>query len=222
MNAVQSLDVFKYISPISLANFSSGKIWLPNLINDVLQRRMVQLLITLPLYPSLLEVYNIRYTEKWVRRIDENFLEYHSGLRPLLNLPFHQLPRNLRYLSAKFFSGDVSGMIAESLFIYLLDNLGVNINSVGHLRPYKNKAAFLPDFVIWDKNIATTALISTSNYQLPIFAEVKGSTYVIGKQRLEKALCQLNRVVRTSQDRGLIFMAYKNPNYEGVIFEVEV
>jgi hypothetical protein len=29
-------------------------------------------------------------------------------------------------------------------------------------------------------------------------------------------------VVRTSQDRGLIFMAYKNPNYEGVIFEVEV
>jgi hypothetical protein len=140
MNAVQSLDVFKYISPISLANFSSGKIWLPNLINDVLQRRMVQLLITLPLYPALLEVYNIRYTEKWVRRIDENFLEYHSGLRPLLNLPFHQLPRNLRYLSAKFFSGDVSGMIAESLFIYLLDNLGVNVNSVGHLRPYKNKA----------------------------------------------------------------------------------
>jgi hypothetical protein len=222
MNAAQSLDVFKYVLPISLTNFSSGKIWLTNVIDDVLQRRKVQLLITLPLYPGVLEVYNIRYTEKWVRRIDENFLEYHSGLRPLLNFPSHQLPRNLRYLSTKFFSGDVSGMIAESLFIYLLDYLGVNINLVGHLRPYKNKAAFLPDFVIWDKNIATTALILTSNYQLPIYAEVKGSTYGINKQKLEKALCQLNRVICTSQDRGLIFIAHKNPNYEGVIFEVEV
>jgi len=147
MNTVQTLDVFKYITPLSLTNLSLGKRWLKNIINDALRRRNIQCLITLPLYPRLLELYNIRYTEKWVRRIDKNFLEYYSGLRPLLNLPFHQLPRNLRYLSTKFLSGDISGMIAESLFIYLLDYLGVNISLVGHLRPYKNKAAFLPDFL---------------------------------------------------------------------------
>jgi len=169
----------------------------------------------------LLELYNIRYAEKWVKKIDENFLEYHSGSRPLLHIPTHQSPRNLRYLSTKFFSGDVSGMIAESLFIYLLAYLNVDINSVGHLRPYKRRAAFLPDFVIYDRNLAATQLISTSNYQLPIYAEVKGSTHVVDERRLGKALCQLNRVIYTSQDRGLIFIAYKNPNYEGIIFEVE-
>jgi hypothetical protein len=90
------------------------------------------------------------------------------------------------------------------------------------LRPYKRKAVFVPDFVIWDRNIINTPLISTSNYQLPIYAEVKGSTYGVDEQRLWKALRQLDRVIRTSQDRGLIFIAYKNPNYEGIIFEVEV
>jgi hypothetical protein len=222
MSVVQSLNVFRYATPLSLSNFFSGKYWLKNIINDVLRGSNIQRLITLPLYPALLELYNIRYTEKWVKRIDENFLEYHSGLRPPLNFPIHQLPRNLRYLSTKFFSGDVSGMIAESLFIYLLDYLGVNINLVGHLRPYKRKAVFVPDFVIWDRNIINTSLISTSNYQLPIYAEVKGSTYGVDEQRLWKALRQLDRVIRTSQDRGLIFIAYKNPNYEGIIFEVEV
>jgi hypothetical protein len=223
MNAVQSLDVFKYITPLSLTSFSSGKIWLKNIINDVLQKRGIQHLITLSLYPGLLESYNIRYAEKWIKKIDENFLEYHSGLKPpSLNIPFRSLPKNLKYLSTKFFSGDVSGMIAESLFIYLLDYLGVNVNLVGHLRPYKRKAAFLPDFVIWDRKLATTPLISTSNCQLPIYAEIKGSTCGMNEQQLGKALHQLSRVIYTFQDRGLIFIAYKNPNYEGIIFEVEV
>jgi hypothetical protein len=223
MIAAQSLDVFKYITPLSLSNLSLGGHWLKNIINDVLQGRNIQRLITLPLYPGLLELYNVRYTEKWVKKIDENFLEYHSGLKPpSLNIPSHSLPKNLKYLSTKFFSGDVSGMIAESLFIYLLNYLGVNVNLVGHLRPYKRgRAAFIPDFVIWDRSLVSTPLISTSNYQLPIYAEVKGSTRGMSEERLQKALCQLSKVIYTSQDRGLIFIAYKNPNYEGIIFEVE-
>lgn len=156
-----------------------------------------------------------------VKRVDENFLEYHSGSRPSLNIPTHPLSRNLKYLSTKFFSGDVSGMIAESLFIYLLDSLGVDVNSVGHLRPDKGRASFLPDFVIYDRSLAATSLISTSNFQLPIYAEVKGSTHEVNEQQLQKALCQLNRVIKGSQDRGLVFIAHKNPNYEGIIFEVE-
>ena len=178
-------------------------------------------LMTLPLPPGLLEFYNVRYAEKWVKRIDENFLEYHIGSRASLNIPLYRLPKNLKYLSTKFFSGDVSGMIAESLYIYLLDHLGIDVNLVGHLRPYKRgRAAFFPDFVIWDRSLVTTPLISRGNFQLPVYAEVKGSTSGINERQLEKALHQLNNVIYTSQDCGLIFVAYKNPNYEGIIFEV--
>lgn len=138
----------------------------------------------------------------------------------MLNVPPHQLRRNLEYLLEKYYSGDVSGMIAESLFIYLLEKLSINIYLVGHLRPFKRKAAFCPDFVIWDDGPAITCLVSIGNYQLPIYAEVKGSTRELDEERLEEALLQLKYVIKTSQDRGLIFIAHKNPVYEGIVFEV--
>jgi len=195
---------------------------LKKVVNDVLSRRNVYYLTRLSLIPRVLELHNVRYTEKWLRRIDENFLEYHTSLiPPLLNVPPYRLRGNLEYLLRKHYSGDVSGMIAEDLFIYLLDRLGINIDYVGHLRPFKKRAAFCPDFVIWDGGYAMTRLLSTSNYRLPIYAEVKGSTKKLDEQRLEKALVQLKYVIKTDQDRGLIFIAHKNPiNYEGVIFEV--
>ena len=223
MSNLQYLNVFKYVIPLSLRNFSQGKIQLKRIINDVLRRRNTSHLMTLPIHPALLEFYNVRYAEKWVKKMDENFLEYHVGSKPSLNIPPFRSPKNIRYLSTKFFSGDVSGMIAESLFIYLLDYVGVNVNLVGHLRPYKRgRTIFFPDFVIWDRIPATTTLISINDYQLPIYAEVKGSTYGMNEQQLEKALHQLNNVILTPQDCGLIFIAYKNPNYEGIIFEVRL
>jgi hypothetical protein len=228
----QSLDVFKYFKPLSLSNLHNGKswckTWLNSILSNVSRRINTHHLITLQLYPGLFELYNVRYTEKWVKRIDENFLEYHAGLRPSLNVPSHQLSRNLKYLSTKFFSGDVSGTIAESLFIYFLHSIGIDINFVGHLRPHKRvQGKFSPDFVILDERIRNVRignipLISLSNCQLPIYAEVKGSTRQINEQQFEKALLQLNEVIHDSQDCGLIFIAYKNPNYEGIIFEVQL
>jgi hypothetical protein len=225
-----TVDVFKYTDPLSLSNLgmNSHKNWLRMIITNVLQRINIHRLITLQLYPILFELYNVRYSEKWVKKIDDNFLEYHAGSKPSLKVPTHSLPRNLKYLSTKFFSGDVSGTIAESLFIYFLHNLGININLVGHLRPHKRlRGQFTPDFVIWDGGILNVKidnipLISMRNCQLPIYAEVKGSTSQINEEQLEKALLQLSKVIFNPQYCGLIFVAYKNPNYEGIIFEVEL
>ena len=218
---LRRVDVFKYNAILSVSNLP--KYWSKRIVGDVLWRRNMQHLATLSLIPRTLEQYSEKYAEKWVKRVDENFFWYDLSsrlTRPLLNVPPHQLRRNLEYLLEKYYSGDVSGMIAESLFIYLLEKLGVNIYLVGHLRPFKRKAAFCPDFVIWDDGPAITRLISTGNYQLPIYAEVKGSTRELDEERLEKALLQLKYVIKTSQDRGLIFIAHKNPVYEGIVFEV--
>ena len=221
-----AVGVFKYNNIVSLYRMSSPtllKQFVSNVINDLLHRTNVSLLRILSVTPGLLEQYNVRYTEKWVRRIDENFLEYNVGIRPRLNIPLTPPPRNLKYLSEKFFSGDISGTIAESLFIYLLDELGVDISLVGHLRPLKKKRAFLPDFVIWDDSHAIRLLISSSNYQPPAYAEVKGSTSNIDPNRLIKALLQLNKLLTKPSNCGIVFFAFKNLqnlSYEALILEV--
>lgn len=228
MSSVTSVavEVFKYNNIISLRRISSLILlrhFVDNAINDLLHRINVNLLKTLFVTPGLLEQYNIRYAEKWVRRIDENFLEYNTGIRPGLNIPSMPPPKNLKYLSNKFFSGDVSGTIAESLFIYLLDELGIEISLVGHLRPLKKKNAFLPDFIIWDDSHAVRLLISSSSYQPPAYAEVKGSTSNIDRNRLIKALLQLNKLLTKTSDCGIVFFAFKNPqnfNYEALVLEV--
>jgi len=224
--ARNTVEVFKYNKIISLHNTpspSSLRYVARSVIYDFLNRINVSPLRTLLIIPGLLEQYNIRYTEKWIRRIDENFLEYSIGIRPRLNIPSIPPPKNLSYLSDKFFSGDVSGTIAESLFIYLLDQLGVNVNLVGHLRPLKRRNMFLPDFIIWDYSPAIYLLISSSNYQPPIYAEVKGSTSNIDRNRLIKALLQLNKLLTKTSDCGIVFFAFKNPqnlNYEALVLEV--
>ena len=221
-----TVEVFKYNDIVSLRRMPSLtllKQFISNVVNDLLHRTNVSLLRTLLVAPGLIEQYNVRYTEKWVRRIDENFLDYNIGIRPRLNVPLIPPPRNLKYLSEKFFSGDVSGTIAESLFIYLLDELGIDINLVGHLRPLKKKTAFLPDFIIWDDSHAVRLLISSSNYQPPAYAEVKGSTSNIDPNRLIKAVLQLNKLLTKPGDCGIVFFAFKNLqnlNYEALVLEV--
>jgi len=220
------LNVSKYNVSLSLSKLSGlGKTLLKTIIDDVLKGRNLRPLKTLQIYPAFLDLYNVRYTEKWIEKLDVNFLKYHVGSKPKLNIPRRRLPRNLEYLSFKVFSGDVSGMIAESLFVYFLDYLGVNIDLVAHLRPYKGRqAAFVPDFAIWDGSLAAKSLISISNYQLPVYAEVKGSAQGMNELQLERALCQLAKIIQAPQDRGLVFMAYKDPrdlNFRGVVFEVE-
>jgi hypothetical protein len=60
-----------------------------------------------------------------------------------------------------------------------------------------------------------------NNCRLPIWAEVKGTTSQINEEQIEKALMQL-AIISSTQGCGLIFVAYKNPNYEGIVFEVQL
>jgi hypothetical protein len=225
MNVARSLAIFKYDIPLSLQNLSSALNWTINIIDDVLKQRNARHINTLHLYPRLLELHNIRYTEKWIKRIDENYLEYDSGVKPDINVPSQRVPAKFKYLSIKSFSGDVSGMIAESLFIHFLDSLGVKISEIGHLRPHKRGGnTFFPDYAIWDTSNAIAPLLSVSNYTLPILAEVKGSTSKASRrelaQRLVKALIQLNYFIASPDQCGLVFLLCKKPTYEGIIFEV--
>jgi hypothetical protein len=192
-----------------------------NLANDILSGTSVTNLVTLGIIPGLLEQYNIRYTEKWVKRIDENFAEYNLGTKPTLNIPGQPLPRHLRYITDKFFSGDVSGMIAESVFVYLLDQLGIDINQVGHLRPLKRRRAFLPDFAIWDNGPSLGSLLVPTP-ALPVYAEVKGCSSGLDESRIAKALTQLNKLVGRRTSVGLIFVLFKDAGaaYQGALLEV--
>ena len=218
MSSGYDIPILKYDLPIFLSRHLNLT-FIQNIINDIIQNNNISNLIKLHIYPNLLEQYNIGYTERWIKGIDKNFVMYHFGIKPSLIQPSQPL-KNLKYLSFKFFSGDVSGMIAESLFIYLLDKLKIDIKLVGHLRPYKAKDNFVPDFIIWSNSQGLRKLISATDYELPIYAEVKGSTKEISKQRLGKALSQLNKVVR-NRNYGIVFLAYKNPiNYVGIVIEV--
>lgn len=222
------VEILRYNQVLSLSNILSNR-WtfrqiMETLADDVANSYNTSNLATLSIFPGLLEQYNIRYTEKWVRRIDENFLEYYHGLRPALNVPpIRTSSRRLSYLYDKFFSGDVSGMIAESLFIYLLDHLGININLVGHLRPLKRKNAFLPDFVIWDTSKAVGSLVQSTSIQPPLYAEVKGSTGNIDKNRIAKAITQLHKVITQTTACGILFLVFRESQtmvYTGTIIEV--
>ena len=176
------VEILRYNNVISLRNVATNIFILrqtaSTIATDLLSRQNTSILANLSVFPGLLEQYNIRYTEKWVKRIDENFLEYYYGLKPALNIP-HPSPSqsaSFPYIYHKFFSGDVSGMIAESIFIYFLDHLGININLIGHLRPMKQRNAYQPDYVIWDGSNAIKTLIQNPQFQPPLYAEVKGST----------------------------------------------
>ena len=115
-------------------------------------------------------------------------------------------------------------MISESLFVYLLHMLGVNIDLVSHLRPLKAKDAFNPDFAVYDVSSSTrlNLLVHSRHVSSPIYAEVKGSTGSMNKDRIEKAITQLNRLVISDSDVGLIFLVFRNAFsfYEGVALEV--
>ncbi|MEM2129049.1 MAG: hypothetical protein QXZ70_00470 [Candidatus Bathyarchaeia archaeon] len=220
------VNVFRYNNSLSMSsmlrNMTLFLQTVRNVADDVVTGRNMSNITNLQISSGLLEQYNIRYTEKWVKRIDENFYEYYYGSRPSLNVPHASRTHQFSYIADKFFSGDVSGMIAESLFVYLLQTLGININRVAHLRPHKRKSAFMSDFAIWDRGKSIGSLITATNFNLPIYAEVKGSTGNIGKERIGKAINQLSQVITNKLSCGLVFLAFKNPNsgYKGVVLEV--
>jgi hypothetical protein len=186
--------------------------------------------LDLDIDPDVLELLNQQYSEKWISRIDENFYAYNLLEKPRIRQTSYASGKVTRkmYLPLKNYSGDVSGMIAESLFLYILIEAGIEENKIGHLRPIKGKQPFAPDFVIWDNKIFDKLKPwQNRRCKLPVFAEVKGSTRADLVDKLARALIQLKNFVNNSHC-GLIFVARKTPNqgasqgfYEGILFEVQ-
>ena len=227
----EPVKVFRYNTVLSvtvlLGDISQDFQFLQTLLVEGMRRTHSHALTDLSVWwPGLIEQYNIGYTEKWIKRPDENFLVYHGGQNPPLHLPPDEVvhPTNHGCLSEKAFSGDVSGMIAESLFIYLLHDSGIDIDLVGHLRPQKRKDAFMPDFAIYDHGPQGCPVLSNPACELPIYVGVKGSVSGINENQINKAMAQLCALVTTPSACGLMFLVFRNTsnlNYEGMLVEVE-
>ena len=221
---ITKIYVYKYNTILYLKDITGSEINLNTTIQSIMyniqSNTNISFLTSLDIVPGLLEMYNLMFTEKMIRGLDNNFPIYYKAFRPTLNYPHHHRYGSIKgkYLTRKYFSGDVSGMIAESLFIYLLNTLGIDISTVGHLRPHKIKGSYTPDFVIWDNSRAIYNLVSNVCTP-PVYAEVKGSTGNIDPNRLKRAISQLNNVIMNNKC-GIIFYVYRSPNYICMIFEV--
>jgi len=172
--------------------------------------------------PIILEYLNIRYAEKQVKGIDENFFYYDLGVRLPNVIPGNPPPSGRNYLTEKIFSGDVSGDIGESTFVYFLtEELSIDGTKIGHLRPEKIKKHLTPDFVVWEQNTTISAFLQSS-YVLPLYAEVKSSTGMIGVKRIKDGLSQL-QMVMPSGSHGLLFLLQKSRNsvYEAFLIGVK-
>lgn len=155
----------------------------------------------------VLELINLGYTEKQITGIDDNVIMYNWGIRLSLYTPPIPPPPPVSYLYEKYFSGDLSGVIGESVFVYYLtENLGISPYYIAHLRPQKRKDELSPDFIIYDRSKKLASLLGTTNYQDKIYAEVKGCMGDIDDKRIERAIMQLSRLVTSSNQYGLIFL----------------
>jgi len=164
----------------------------------------------------LFEHCNIRFSEKQVKRIDENFQSYSLGTRFRTNVPPLNPPTSLRYLIRKFFSGDVSGDIGEALFAYFLIHI-MNLQSsqIGHTRPAKRSGSLTPDFIIWDRSLSLAPLLQRKTYVNPLLAEVKSFTGQIDPVRISHALAQLQMGISNSNMIGLLFLVARNEQRQG-------
>lgn len=208
------VDLYDYPTIISLRSMNTNRIrsQAKNIVKNI---RTSNIFRRFNVIPWLFEHYNIRYSEKQVKRIDQNFYDYSLGTRFPLNVP-QTPPRKLKYLIQKFFSGDVSGDIAEALFAYfLIDEMNVRPNCIGHTRPQKRKGFLTPDFIVWDKSFKLASFLQRKKYPLPVYGEVKGFTSRIDSLRISHALSQLRALIANTNRLGILFLAARNQNRQG-------
>jgi len=215
MSSALNVNLYLYPSTIHFQGLSNSQIEQAaqnvstNLVSSTLYRSFY-------VNPLLFEYCNRRYSEKQVKRIDENFYDYSLGTKYHLNAPPQKPPKKLRYLIQKFFSGDVSGDIGETLFAYFLTSeMQIPPFFIGHTRPEKRKSFLSPDFIVWDNSFNLSSLLNRANYSLPILGEVKGFTGPIDANRIEHGLRQLKRIIGRSRLIGLLFLAVRNQVRQG-------
>jgi hypothetical protein len=121
-----------------------------------------------------------RHVDKWVEDTATHLLRYsHAGShRPLLYVPSGRR-NDRRVLKVKNFSGDVSGVIGESIFSSLLiEHFGLGDRDFAHFSAYGRKGGY-PDFGIYTATPSLRAQLLTGcpvQPVTPIPAEVKTIT----------------------------------------------
>lgn len=172
-----------------------------------------------------LELINLGYTEKQITGIEGDVIYYDRGMRLSLRslLYHHHFTSSYPILLSKYFSGDLSGVISESVFVYYLThNVGIPPYEIAHLRPYKVKNWLSPDFLFYDHQKRLSSIFGTKAYSTEIYAEVKGCMGDIDSKRIEKALKQLSRLVKSSNQFGILFVLNrpKMGNYRATLVVV--
>ncbi|BEP17428.1 hypothetical protein PYJP_07800 [Pyrofollis japonicus] len=177
---------------------------------------------SIDIYSNILEKINFDYTEKFIPGLREAFPFYHIGYRPYT--PWHSQNTNIktatgiRYpLIQKYFSGDISGNIGESLFVYITTMI-YGASRIIHLRP--EKAIMLtPDFVVLDPTdiVRLSPLLcnnspTISNYS-KLFVECKTSASGQNdRNKIAKGLAQLLTTIDYG-DLGILFLVQRDqPN----------
>jgi len=223
MAAIPDVQLFVYPSVIHVQSLNPTQlVQQGQTISSSLNSLTV--LLSFQVNPLQLEHCNLRYSEKQVTRIDENFQNYSLGTRFRLNVPFTNPPGRLRYLINKFFSGDVSGDIGEALFAYFLINvMSVKSYEIGHTRPAKRRGALTPDFIVDDNSLCLSSILP-NNYLPPLLAEIKSFTGQIDPIRISHALAQLKMGLSNSTLKGILFLVVRNEarqGFDSYLIEVE-
>ena len=185
-------------------------------------------------HPRVIESLNSMFTEKFVPGLDVAFPLYDIGFRPYLGSPYLvgmaqpvsvSTSSGPRYpLVTKYFSGDVSGVIGESLFLYMA-SLVYGVSRVVHLRPEKTS---LPtaDFVVMNpSDIVKLAPLFCGESLHPyiysrLFVECKSTVNTLmDVNRIEHGLFQLSKMLRIG-DYGLLFIVHKDPSSNRFVIKV--
>ncbi len=169
--------------------------------------------------PYILEIINSSYTEKLIPGLGGAFPLYHMGFRPYIQ--WGQQTRIISTVSGnrypliqKYFSGDVSGNIGESLFAYIAIAL-YKASSILHLRPAKINM-LTPDFVIFNtqdiERLSPLLCLKQLKVSMhsKLFVECKASASgQIGKKRVTRGLAQLLATIDRG-DLGILFLIQRD------------
>jgi len=202
----------------------SGHIALHHLTERQIDEKASNIVSSISAFPPLdsfrvnrtvLENYNRWYTEKRIHGIDRHFLDYSGGVVALSSQPSIPPPRHLRYLDSRFYSGDVSGQIGESLFVYfLVERRRLNRRNIGHLRPQKLASYLTCDYLIWDRRQVLSSIIQ-GMYSSPLYAEVKSSTGDLTEGSVSHGLCQLKESIGNTSKHGLLSLVSRKQETQG-------
>jgi len=185
-------------------------------INNPTKRRIIN---QVRVSSRILEVISFDYAEKLVLGLEISFPLYHLGFRPYTPwrgfVAIIPTATGNRYpLIQKYFSGDVSGVIGESLFVYIATTV-YGASNIVHLRPEK-RYMLTPDFVVCnpqDISKLSPLLCSVSpnlSRYTRLFVECKSSASgQVDRDRVMWGLSQLIAVLRRG-DLGMLFLVQRD------------